>query len=95
MTRAVEVEVFGQRLAIQSDVDEAYVHELAGYVDTQMRALAKNMKTGTPAKLAILTAINIADQLFQHERRSQQTELDRRAEGIIERINQHLASQLL
>lgn len=95
--KAVEVEIFGQRLLLKCDVDEEYVQELARYVDAHMRSLAQTMKTGTPTKLAILTAMNIADQLFQQERRSQagQAELERRTEGIIERIEQYLASQPL
>lgn len=95
--KAVEVEVFGQRLILKCDMDDEYVQELARYVDTHMRSLARTMKTGTPTKLAILTAMTIADQLFQQERRSQagQEELERRAKGIIEQIDQHLASQLL
>jgi cell division protein ZapA len=92
VTKTIEVEVYGQRFSIQGDADESYFHELAGYVDGQMRKLAETMKTGTPSKLAILAAINITDQLFQQERRRQagEAEIERRTMGMLERIEQNL-----
>jgi cell division protein ZapA len=68
MTKTIEVEVFGHRFSLQGEGDEAYFHELAEYVDTQMRTLAKQSKTSTPTKLAILAAINITDELFRQQR---------------------------
>ena len=92
MTKTIEVEVYGQRFSLQGEADENYFHELAQYVDGQMRMLSKNTTTGTPMKLAILTAINIADQLFQQERRGQagEAEIERRAQEILENIEHQL-----
>jgi len=96
MTRTVEVEVFGQAYVLQGDAEESYFHELAGYVDGQMHTLAKQMKTGTPTKLAILAAINIADQLLQLERRRQagEAELERRTIGMMEQIERQIDPNL-
>lgn len=92
MTKTIEVEVFGHRFSLQGEGDEAYFHELAEYVDTQMRTLAKQTKTSTPTKLAILTAINVTDELFrqQRHRESGETEMERRAQLLVERIDEHL-----
>lgn len=92
MTKAIEVEVFGHRFSLQGEGDEAYFHELAEYVDAQMRTLAKQTRTSTPTKLAILAAINIADQLFQQQRNanSGDTEMERRAQLLLETIDEHL-----
>jgi cell division protein ZapA len=92
MTKTIEVEVFGQRFSLQGEGDEAYFHELAEYVDTQMRTLAKQTKTSTPTKLAILAAINVTDELFrqQRHRESGETEMERRAQLLVERIDEHL-----
>lgn len=89
MTKAIEVDVFGQRLALQGDADEQYVHELAQYVEGQMNSIARNLTTSTPTKIAILAAINIADQLFKQESRRQagDAEIDRRATGLLECID--------
>ena len=93
--KAIEVEVYGQRFSLQGDAEETYVHELAQYVDEQMRTLAEKMKTGTPAKLAILAAINITDQMFQQERQRQagQDEIERRTQGMMESIDDQLKAQ--
>jgi len=92
MTKTIEVEVFGHRFSLQGEGDEAYFHELAEYVDTQMRTLAKQTKTSTPTKLAILAAINVTDELFrqQRHRESGDTEMERRAQLLVERIDEHL-----
>ena len=92
MTKTIEVEVFGHRFSLQGEGDEAYFHELAEYVDAQMRTLAKQTKTSTPTKLAILTAINLTDELFRANRYrdSGETELERRAQLLVEKIDEHL-----
>ena len=92
MNKTIEVEVFGQRFSLQGEGDEAYFHELAGYVDAQMRNLAQKTRTSTPTKLAILAAINIADQLFRQERKRQNgdSELERRAQTLLDAIEKHL-----
>jgi cell division protein ZapA len=92
MTKTIEVEVFGHRFSLQGEGDEAYFHELAEYVDTQMRTLAKQTKTSTPTKLAILAAINVTDELFRQRRHreSGETEMERRAQLLVERIDEHL-----
>ena len=92
MTKTIEVEVFGHRFSLQGEGDEAYFHELAEYVDTQMRTLAKQTKTSTPTKLAILAAINVTDELFrqQRHRESGETEMERRAQLLVEKIDEHL-----
>ncbi len=92
MTKTIEVEVFGHRFSLQGEGDEAYFHELAEYVDTQMRTLAGQTKTSTPTKLAILAAINVTDELFRLQRHdnSGETEMERRAQLLVEKIDEHL-----
>jgi cell division protein ZapA len=92
VTKTIEVEVYGQRFSLQGEADEKYFHELAQFVDSQMRMLSETMKTGTPTKLAILAAINIADQLFHQKRRLKvdEAEIERRAQEILESIERQL-----
>ena len=52
MTKTIEVEVYGQRFSLQGEADEKYFHELAEYVDKQMRKLPQNTTTGTPGRRA-------------------------------------------
>ncbi|MEX0829984.1 MAG: cell division protein ZapA [Nitrospirales bacterium] len=95
MAKTIEVEVFGHRFSLQGEGDEAYFHELAEYVDGQMRTLATQSRTSTPTKLAILAAINVTDQLFRQQRLgdSGESEMERRAQILVEVIDEHLDSQ--
>lgn len=92
MTKTMEVDVYGYRLAIQGEADEAYVHELVHYVEGQMDRVAQGLATTTPTQIAILAALNIADQLFKQEQRRQigEAEVERRAVGMLEGIESQL-----
>ena len=92
MKTHIEVEVYGQRFSLQGEAEEAYVQELAGYVDEQMKSLTQSMKTCTPTKLAILAAINITDQLFQQQRaqRAGEVEVERLTQSMLEHIDHQL-----
>jgi cell division protein ZapA len=63
--RVISVEIHGQRYPIRSGLDPDYVNQLARYVDDRMRAAAESTPTGDSLRLAVLTALNIADELFR------------------------------
>jgi cell division protein ZapA len=54
------------------------------------------MKTATPVKLAVLTAINLAHQLFESEKKRVQGEADfeRRMEVLMESLEEHIPTSL-
>ena len=63
--RVVPVDIHGQRYPIRSGLDPEYVARLATYVDEKMRAAADSTPTGDSLRLAVLAALNIADELFR------------------------------
>jgi cell division protein ZapA len=63
--RVVPVEIAGQRYPIRSALEAEYVSRLAAYVDQKMRAAADATPTGDSVRLAVLAALNIADELFR------------------------------
>ena len=63
--RVIPVEIRGQRYPIRSALDPEYVARLAAYVDEKMRAAAESTPTGDSLRLAVLAALNIADELFR------------------------------
>jgi cell division protein ZapA len=65
MNSVITVEIAGQRYPIRSSLDERYVAELAGYVDQKMRSAADAVPTSDMMGLAILVALNIADEYFR------------------------------
>lgn len=73
MKQSVEVEIAGQRLTIRSDEGPAYVQELADYVDAQIRQLTGDHRsTFNLQRIALLVAIQLADELFREKDLHQQ-----------------------
>jgi cell division protein ZapA len=64
-TRVLTVEIAGQRYPIRSALDEQYVAELAAYVDQKMRAASDAAPASDTLGLAVLVALNIADEYFR------------------------------
>jgi cell division protein ZapA len=67
-SRIVSVEIHGQRYPIRSSLDPTYVAELATFVDEKMQAAAAETASGDSLKVAVLAALNIADELFRCQR---------------------------
>jgi cell division protein ZapA len=63
--RVIPVEIHGQRYPIRSALDPVYVARLASYLDEKMRAASDSTPTGDTLRLAIIAALNIADELFR------------------------------
>ena len=61
----VSVEICGQRYPIRSTLDAEYVGRLAGYVDEKIRAAGESASSGDGQRLAVLAALNIADECFR------------------------------
>jgi cell division protein ZapA len=83
----VPVEIHGQRYPIRSSLGPEYVALLATYVDGKMRAASDSTPTGDSLRLAVLAALNIADELFRCREvtRARAGELADRA-GELERL---------
>ena len=63
--RLIPVEISGQRYPIRTSLEPEYVARLASYVDEKIRAAADSAPTGDGLRLAVLAALNIADELFR------------------------------
>lgn len=64
-SRVVHVDIHGHRYPIRSGLDPAYVAELAAYVDEKIRLASRECPAGDTLKIAVLAAINIADEYFR------------------------------
>ena len=85
--RVIPVEIHGQRYPIRTSLAPEYVARLAEYVDEKMRTAADSTPTGDTVRLAVLAALNIADELFRCRDTTLERD-DRLAEraGELERI---------
>jgi cell division protein ZapA len=71
---SVKVEIYGAQYTLKADADDVgKVHEVAELVDRTMRDIRDKTGYGSPANLAILAALNIADELYEHKKRIDDT----------------------
>ena len=83
-SRVVTVNIHGQQYPIRSGLDPAYVAELAAYVDEKMRLASRESPAGDTLKLAVLAALNIADEYFRilDDERRQNDQVANRAAAL-------------
>ena len=60
----VKVRIYGQDYTIAGDREADTIREIAEYVDGKMKEIGKNFATNAQGSLAVLAAINIADEYF-------------------------------
>jgi cell division protein ZapA len=95
MTQVITVEIAGQPYPIRSTLDPTYVAELAAYVDQKMRAASETAPASDLLGLAVLVALNIADEYFRarDQQSSASGELNARALRL-ERLVDDVLSQV-
>ena len=67
MKQSVQVEIGGQSLSVRSDEGPDYVLALAEYVDAQLRDMTTGKRSTSPNRVALLCAMQIADELFREK----------------------------
>ena len=72
--RTVKIQIYDQSYNVNADGNEEYLHELAAYVDGKMRSIAESTHMVDSLKVAVLAALNIADETFQMRKRQQEIE---------------------
>ena len=89
----VTVEIAGQRYPIRSELEERYVTELAAYVDLKMRAASDAAPASDMLGLAVLVALNLADECFRAraDRSDANGEMHQRALQLERIVDQVLA----
>jgi cell division protein ZapA len=59
---SVQVEIFGQTYSVRVGAETGYVERLAAHVDGQMREIARAAGVVDSLRVAVLAALNIADE---------------------------------
>ena len=92
-SRVVSVEINGIRYPIRSHLDAAYIADLAAYVEQKMLLAAKESPQGDTLKIAVLAALNIADECFRarEEGTAQCSDLTERARALERMLDLALA----
>lgn len=59
----INVEIFGEKYVVRGEGTEAYIQDLAREVDKKMRLIAQRLPRLSIQQMAVLTALNLADEL--------------------------------
>ncbi|MFQ5721220.1 MAG: cell division protein ZapA [Candidatus Aminicenantales bacterium] len=91
--KIIEIEIYGQkyRIRVKGEEDEKYISHLTSYVDQKMREVAVKSKSVDSLKIAVLAALNIADEYFVCQKKLDQlNEVIGHMESEIESLEVHL-----
>ncbi len=84
-SQTTTVQIYGREFKLRASEDGEYVQQIARYVDEKMRSISEESNMVANEKVAIMAAINIADELFQHRKQSanEMSDVEARAEKLI------------
>jgi len=87
-----EVEIFGATYAIRGGRKPDDLTRLAAEVDRRMRELAEHVASPEPGRLAILTALNLADELSRGRSRwdGERGEIEAKVNSIVDELERAL-----
>lgn len=90
--RNVKIEIYDQVYNVNADGNEDYLRELAAYVDGKMRSVADATHMVDSLKVAVLAALNIADETFAMRKRQTEIEgpLRKRVEKCVSMVEKAL-----
>lgn len=85
----VRVEIFGEEFIVRGDTDADYIVRLAKMVDQKMREVSETLEKAETKKIAILAALNLADELVQSEEKGQATgDIEERTKRLISMLDE-------
>ncbi len=95
----VHVEIFGQTYAVKPGNDPGYVEKLAAYVDEQMKDVSRASGAVDSLRVAVLAALNLADECLRLRHDLDEARQESRAAGTskddgIARLAKKLGSAL-
>ena len=88
----MKIQIYDQSYNVNADGNEEYLHELAAYVDGKMRSIAESTHMVDSLKVAVLAALNIADETFTLRKRQQEIDgpLRKRVEKCVAMVEKAL-----
>jgi len=65
-----KIQIYGKTYSLKSSSDQMNMEEVAAYVDAKMRELAAARSKTSSADLAVLAALNIAQELMELQKQN-------------------------
>jgi cell division protein ZapA len=85
LKQSIEVTISGQRYVLRSDGNSEQLRALAEHVNAKMEEVRALVKGLSPERLAVLTALNLADELMREreDARALRAEVRRRSQAVL------------
>ncbi|MCX8118715.1 MAG: cell division protein ZapA [Desulfobacterota bacterium] len=93
--KSVEIKVFGQTYIVKTDAEESHIQEVARYVNEKMNEVTRKTRSVSTLNVAILTALNIADDLLRERehRLALLRELEVKSKDLVDKIDIHIGGK--
>jgi len=89
----IQISIFGQEYSVKAPADPDYIKKIAEYVDGKMREVQSGFtSTQSSTRIAILSAMNITDELFSSRQKGDTDEsaVEEKISAIIDLIDESL-----
>jgi len=63
--QSIRVVIYDQEYFMRGDLNQEYIQKLAQFLDTKMRSIAERTRTVDTLRVAMLAALNVADEYHQ------------------------------
>lgn len=63
--KPIQVTILGKEYTLRSDAGEEHIKKVAYYLNEKMKLFSGQLSKKDPLKIAVLSALNIADELFR------------------------------
>jgi len=93
--RSVEIKVFNQTYTVKTDAEEDHIQEVARYVNEKMEEVLKKTRSVSTLNVAILTALNIADDLLREKKKRMALveEVEMKSKDLAEKIDMKIGGK--
>ena len=90
--QSIRVVIYDQEYFMRGDLNEEYIQKLALYLDTKMRSIAERTRTVDTVRVAMLAALNMADEYHQMKAKYEKStqELDEKVEAYSSALDNFL-----
>lgn len=89
MKKSYDLTILNNKFTIKSDDDEKHVKKVADYVNKKMHSIVGSNKAVSTANVAMMAALNIADDFlkFKRKRRETTSKWIERVQALINRVD--------
>ncbi len=88
----MEVTIANSQFTIKTDADEAYIQDIARYLNGKIEEVQKKTKSVSTLNVIILSALNIADDLFRERNKERKyiRDVEDRSKNLIDVIERQI-----